>query len=292
MPVLKVLDSLTDAGHPARTNEDGLGWNAVAAFVLDGATMLGPSVVAAPLTDAAWLSGTIASWLRDRVKPGVTTQDALRDAITHAAKQFEAMASDHVAPWCYPVASLLGVRTAVTGADAPGIELFGLGDAVAFVKDSTGSVSRWTPAVYERDNERASARAALARNGGFDGVGAAYGEEQALQELRRKRMQHNQPGGASWLAGVVPEAADRLRVSALGVGGPVTVLLCTDGFAELVDHYERYDPESLLDAAGRRGLASLLGELRHIEHAEDPAGTRYPRFKQSDDATALLVRIS
>ncbi len=38
------------------------------------------------------------------------------------------------------------------------------------------------------------------------------------------------------------------------------------------------------------GLAGLLQELRHIEREVDPDGTRFPRFKRSDDATALLVK--
>lgn len=283
MPDLHVIDSLTDAGHPARINEDALAWNASAAFVLDGATPLGPSAVAPPLTDAAWLSGFVSERLRDELVPGVATADALRSAIKDAAKQFGDMAGEAPEPWRLPVASLLGVRSEGS--------LFGLGDTVAFIREGVAPAVRWTPSAYVRDNERAAARAALARNGGFGATGAAYDEAQALQELRVKRMFHNQPGGASWVVGVVPEAADHLRVRPLDLSGEVTVLLCTDGFAELVDHYGRYAPDSLLDAAMQRGLQSLRDELRHIERQEDPDGVRYPRFKQSDDATALLARI-
>ena len=35
----------------------------------------------------------------------------------------------------------------------------------------------------------------------------------------------------------------------------------------------------------------MLAELRRIERAEDPDGRLYPRFKVSDDATALLFEI-
>jgi hypothetical protein len=44
-------------------------------------------------------------------------------------------------------------------------------------------------------------------------------------------------------------------------------------------------------AALRDGLAPLFGELRAIE-AEDAGGDKFPRFKRSDDATALLLRVS
>jgi hypothetical protein len=47
----------------------------------------------------------------------------------------------------------------------------------------------------------------------------------------------------------------------------------------------------LFAAAEGRGLAALAGELRSIE-AADPEGVRFPRFKRSDDATALLLRVA
>ena len=62
MPELHIIDSLTDAGHPGRINEDAQGWNASAAFVLDGATTLGPSVAPPPLTDAAAATAIASSW--------------------------------------------------------------------------------------------------------------------------------------------------------------------------------------------------------------------------------------
>ena len=68
------------------------------------------------------------------------------------------------------------------------------------------------------------------------------------------------------------------------------ILLGTDGFLALAIDYGRYSPESLLAAAEQRGLALLGDELRAVE-AADPDGLRYPRFKRSDDATALLLAL-
>ncbi len=64
----------------------------------------------------------------------------------------------------------------------------------------------------------------------------------------------------------------------------------SDGFLALATDYGRYDAEGLLAAARNGGLKPLLQELREIE-AEDPQGRRFPRFKQSDDATAVLVQV-
>jgi hypothetical protein len=72
---------------------------------------------------------------------------------------------------------------------------------------------------------------------------------------------------------------------------PATGLLCTDGFAALCDQYGRYSPADLVAAAKSQGLKALLAELRHVERTEDPDGLLYPRFKISDDATALLFEV-
>jgi serine/threonine protein phosphatase PrpC len=68
------------------------------------------------------------------------------------------------------------------------------------------------------------------------------------------------------------------------------VLLCSDGFLALASDYERYDADALLAACLSRGLKPLCDELRDIERG-DREGRRFPRFKVSDDATAVVVRI-
>ena len=68
------------------------------------------------------------------------------------------------------------------------------------------------------------------------------------------------------------------------------LLLMSDGFSALVDAYAAHTPDSLFAALGDGGLAALGSELRAIE-AADAACTRFPRFKPSDDATALWLRI-
>ncbi len=45
-----------------------------------------------------------------------------------------------------------------------------------------------------------------------------------------------------------------------------------------------------MTAAATKGLAALGKELRAIEDA-DPLGEKFPRFKKSDDATAILAHL-
>jgi hypothetical protein len=70
-----------------------------------------------------------------------------------------------------------------------------------------------------------------------------------------------------------------------------TLLLATDGFLALASDYGAYSADSLMTAAQEKGLAALGEELRAIE-AGDSGGDKFPRFKKSDDATALLLRLT
>jgi hypothetical protein len=69
------------------------------------------------------------------------------------------------------------------------------------------------------------------------------------------------------------------------------LLLASDGFLALASDYGAYSADTLMTAAMTRGLKALGEELRAIE-AGDAGGDRFPRFKKSDDATALLLKLS
>ena len=61
--------------------------------------------------------------------------------------------------------------------------------------------------------------------------------------------------------------------------------------AELWPHAPAWDREHSFPKEAHQGLAALGAELRAIEDA-DARGEKFPRFKKSDDATALLLRLS
>jgi hypothetical protein len=73
---------------------------------------------------------------------------------------------------------------------------------------------------------------------------------------------------------------------------PATGLLCTDGFADIVDNYALCAATELVGRAASDGLGALLARIRHIEREADPNGLSFPRYKRSDDASAILLRVS
>jgi hypothetical protein len=69
------------------------------------------------------------------------------------------------------------------------------------------------------------------------------------------------------------------------------VLLASDGYYRLVDHYNAASDAELVRRTAELGADAMLAQLRAIE-AADPLATRYPRLKIADDATALLLGVN
>jgi hypothetical protein len=113
--------------------------------------------------------------------------------------------------------------------------------------------------------------------------------EEFLPALRASRNSVNRPGG-DWLFAPDVACAGHAKEARVAAAPDSRLLLASDGFLALASDYGRYSPETLFAAAAERGLAALGEELRAIE-AGDPEGLRYPRFKRSDDATALLLAL-
>lgn len=284
---LTVLDAITDAGKPGRPNEDRFGHNADAAFVLDGATGLGDrQFIDGYGSDAAWIAEFGTERLKQRLDAHADPRDILRAISAEARDTFLAIAGDQPR-YAWPLCSLTALRATPTG-----FQYFGLGDSCLYLlhDDGTSDFVIPIPGAYEWEQHRAAEH--IARLGGIGASGSANSDPQTLEDLRRGRALQNTPDGVTWTFGIVPDAADHLVMVDVPVSGGATALLCSDGLADLVALYKAYDAGSLVRAAMDKGLAALVAELRHFERELDPDGLRYPRFKQSDDTTAILLRLS
>lgn len=288
MPNVRIIDSITAPGSASRPNEDSAGGNATCAFVIDGATGLGGnSIVGLHGSDAAWLARFAQSTFEELVRNGRPVADIVRELNQRAFNVVhEAANLLPIEPWNMPVASFQMVRI-----EGETLVTHGLGDCRLFLVDAEGTTLETSAIKSAHAKERDGARTAIALSGGFATHQALADAPVVREELRRRRAAYNRPGGSVWTLGTEPEAADHLATEQLAVALPARGLLCSDGFAALVDQYGRYGIAEFVRAAVDTGLAPLLQELRHIEQVEDPDGKQFPRFKVSDDATAVLFEI-
>lgn len=102
-----------------------------------------------------------------------------------------------------------------------------------------------------------------------------------------QRRLRNRPGGY-WVAATDPSAADEAITGTVDLAKVRQAALLTDGASRLVDCFGALTWPQLLDLLRTEGPTSLISRTREAE-LSDPTCERWPRFKQSDDATAAYV---
>ncbi|MBO1908512.1 hypothetical protein J4G37_26945, partial [Microvirga sp. 3-52] len=111
-----------------------------------------------------------------------------------------------------------------------------------------------------------------------------------LAWLGERRERQRRSGIPAAILSFNPDAADRLRHETAPCENDTAILLASDGFSALVDLYGAMDARAVMEAALISGLEPLVKLARKIETEQDPDGRLYPRFKASDDTTAILLR--
>lgn len=280
---LRLIDSITAPGNPDKPNDDA--WSATDRFaaVLDGATGLGGRLLDCP-SDAAWVAQRGAERLAHHSE-ALGGEALLYAALREIEAEFVAGRSRAPAQmYELPMASLMMVRAA--GADA--IDAGWFGDCSAMVRQPGAATLVVGDGLDKRDQERADVLALAATFGGDPAD--ALNRPEFIADRRRHRNRYNVGPNGPWVFAPDARCSRHARTSRIPVPAGTDILIASDGFTALVTDYEAYDVDGVLAAAGAKGLAALVAELRAIEEA-DPKGARYPRFKTSDDATALLLRV-
>ncbi|QGZ95701.1 protein phosphatase 2C domain-containing protein [Terricaulis silvestris] len=283
--MLTLIEAISLAGDRNKQNDDVAGAFGSFAWVIDGATDLVSPPISPWASDAAWIAYQLHDEFNRNAPHTEVSAHRIRSLIWQASVQAK-MAFDKFGGaderWKSPTASVLAV-----GETGDGLIGLDLGDCRCFASDSDGGAHSAGSRDSGTDDERERAREASKRAGSA----ALLRDPDTMTMLRSVRAQHNLSGGHYWVFGLQSECADHARVWTLPLKRPAHVLLCTDGFSALVDRYKVYDAGGLVKAALDKGLQELGRELRAIETA-DAGGAKHPRFKSSDDATALLLRLT
>jgi hypothetical protein len=279
---LELVDSLSLPGHPDKANDDAIGCCEGAGLVLDGATGLGERLLPGP-SDAAWLARFGANRILFYIGEGASAQEAVTAALFDADTSFAQLRRREPAErYEIPFASLM---LAVAGDSA--IDFIWYGDCAAIVGHADGRTEIVGEAIEKRARESSGVKRLAETTG--EAPAAVSLREAFLPALRNARNRVN-TGKGGYLFGPEVIAADHAQTQRLDVVPGAFLLLVTDGFLALASDYGRYDIAMLLEAAKTTGLAKLGEELRAVEDA-DADGRKFPRFKKSDDATALLLKV-
>lgn len=273
-----LVEAISLAGDRAKQNDDAAGFAAGRAWVIDGATDLHDKPLTGWASDVSWAAHCAN---RELFKASVLPlRDAIRAASAGALDEFNRIAGPLPEErWKRPIASMLMAQES-----ADGIEGVDLGDCRVFALSADGA--SFAAGAHDDAADDESALAAKQT----DSDKPLLQRADTIDMLRRMRDALNRNGGA-WTFSLDAACADHARAWAFALKRPAHILLMTDGLAALTDRYGAYAPGALVQAALDKGLQELGRELRAIENA-DQSGSQHPRFKKSDDATGLLIRLT
>lgn len=268
-----LIQSLGLAGDAARANDDRAGSGDRLAWVIDGATDLGPPGLMGTRGGAAWLALTADAAFA--AAPGASLSQVVAHVFDRVGEAFVAERTREAAGvWEHPSAAFLAAAL-----DGEALDVAWLADCVGLLL-SDESIVRLGPQPTVAETE-------AAREAGASGIAlAAKTRDPALTD--RLRAQRNRPERR--VLGVDPMGATQVRYARVPVRAGDDIVLMSDGFAALIDDYGMTAAE-FRDRLHADGLPGLAATLRATER-DDAACARFPRFKVSDDATALWLRVS
>lgn len=282
--MLRILDAITDAGHPEKPNEDAFGHGRAHAWVIDGATGVADDELLDAPSDAHWLAQEASAYFAAHAeRHGSDLGGLTKAAIDSLAQTFEAKKRRPPnGRYELPSAAMSMVHS-----DGATLSYVNFADCHLVLLTDEGEVTTFGDRHLDRE---ASARQRTADLIASLAPGAdMFASPDVMRFLRAARNRQNTETGY-WILGLDPRAVDFMRRWNMPLSQHVTGLLMTDGFASLAYDYERLTPAELVRRAREEGLSGILSEIRKIEREEDPALRLYPRFKRSDDATAVLFR--
>lgn len=119
-------------------------------------------------------------------------------------------------------------------------------------------------------------------------IGSRESQEHWFTKAARLREFRNQADGF-WVASTHPEAAFNAISGTVEQASVRRAAILTDGATRLADRFGVIGWRELLDILDDRGPDTLIRMTRDAEN-EDSQGTRWPRTKRHDDATAVFCR--
>ena len=282
--MFQILETISDPGHERKPNEDAVGHIDAHAWVIDGATGVADSELLSGESDAQWLAQSASSLFAEHAArfghdlAGLTrfTIKSLRDRFDQEKRR--------TPNGRYELPSAAMTLMHHSGHH---IHCVNFADCRLVLLGDDGDIDVMGDHHIDREGTSKARTAKLLKQVGEGGD--PFASPEVMNFLRAARNLQNRDDGY-WILGLDPQAVDFMRSWTITLTGPVTGLLMSDGFASLTYDYNQLDLAELVRLAREEGLGEIVKRIREVEKNDDPAMKLYPRFKCSDDASAILFR--
>ena len=277
---------ITSISHTSgQINEDIIGYNAQAIWVLDGATSISGRktlIHKLPQSDASWFVGQFSHHF-SKLDHDIDLTTQLK-SISQLIQQQSSTVWKNWDDQDIPSASFSAAFY-----DQKNIFLYNLGDCRVLYQLDDEPIQH-----FGQSNVEALDTALLQQYKHLSQQSPRPSHKEIWQQLvsqiRSNRLRMNQANGY-WILSPDGLGIDHLQQIHLNYHQNAKVLLSSDGLYRLVDTYnDMTDQQFFSQAFQPNGLNQLLARLRKIE-LNDPEAMDYPRVKLQDDASAVLLYI-
>lgn len=278
----RLIDKVTHAGSASKPNEDFLIAENGLFVVLDGATGLGNQLVKSHKSDAAWFVDEFSRQLVYTWKSTHNFLSSVRIAIGNINSNFLKVTKNlTIHPYELPSAGMTALVL-----NQSKLELYRTGDCVAYYSNGCDSGSIFKKSKLEQLDEQSTKNLLRKMKEGSSYQNARLS---ILNMLRDNRSMMNSDGGYSVLT-VDNNCINKIETVVINAKKGDRFLLTTDGFGSIIDKYKKYTITELFNHLNSHSLKAVINEIREIEDNDSNLLT-YPRLKNHDDASALLIEV-
>ena len=290
MASFKVLDkilapALDIDGNPKSFSEDALYVADGIAALFDGATGVSERRVLKTMSsDPEWLANKAADALAKVSDISVSPREIVKSVITRVRAEYEkdALFTD-IRDYEKPSSTMVMVKQSPV-ADA--LDLVLIADGIIMWDAADGGFGCVEPSEFlTRQGEELEARVAEVAT-----LGMRLARQKMLPELQRVRALMNKPEGYGVLSPdyeVLRHKDFKVTVKKFKKGD--RILISSDGLLRYADEYKLGSRRDFF-AAAEKSLTDLLKTVRDFERS-DLSCEKLPRFKVSDDVSAVLVEV-
>lgn len=268
--IIKIIDSVSMSGNSKFANQDYTEYNENCVLLLDGAT---------PLQDKQLYP--VEQFVRDFSEIFFKNFNNEFDVFSLIAETCQRLAAAKNIPRdSFPSASSI-----ILTINNQKLIITQIGDCKAYIYDGESIEAAFSVTRVEKLDS-----IALKMIESYQKLGFSVEESKEMVKptlLNHRNLKNAKKGYPSLSAGLSNALSLISQVQIdLSRNKPYKILLASDGF---YNGFERYRPETLgLIFSGKLSLRDALSRYREIE-AVDNSLTKFPRFKPSDDATAILL---
>ncbi|WP_127848313.1 protein phosphatase 2C domain-containing protein [Lacticaseibacillus hulanensis] len=266
--------SITDRGNTV--NEDFVYTTDSYGFVIDGASNLTSRVYKAGNSDAQLFSHTVGQYLKKANWQEYSIQQLLSMAVADFNAQYPSTLIDKER---LPSATFSAFRV-----HEDRIELTWLGDSPIIVLSNNNEYEvHRDPTIEQNDKKAISNLAEL--------ISEQKPIEEALEDIQpilkaNRLLKNSTEKGGYWILDPTGVGINHLHQESIPLADVIAILICSDGFYRVFDTF-RYRLQIPQATNVHEWLTSSMKDLRAMENKERSMNN-YPRFKVSDDASALI----